>query len=248
MKKTILFVGLIAFAITTMAQTDYQQWEVMNLKPKADKLDLFKKGIAAHNKKYHSADPYKVGVSSIITGPNSGEYTWFMGPTTWTQMDSRPGKGEHDADWDKNVTPYVESAGEVSYWRMNKDLTYRPANANPATFTKGRFRFFTLLPGEGDRFEDAFKKVVEVYKKKEYPASYTVFSRYGASTGPHVGVSLDFDKWAYLDRPNTFVKDFDEVHGANSYDRFLEELALCIDRSKTYDELSEYMAELSGGN
>jgi len=248
MKRPILLVCLIAFAITTMAQADYQQWEVMNLKPKPDKLELFKKGLAAHNKKFHAADPYKAGVSSIITGPNSGEYTWFMGPTTWTQMDARPGKGEHDADWDKNVTPYVESAGEVSYWRMDKDLKYRPANVNAAAQTKSRMRFNEILPGQQDRYEEAMKKVIEVFRKKEYKASFSVFWRFGASEGVNVATSLDFDKWAYFDNGINFAKDFDEVHGDNSYNRFMEELDLCIDRRKTYDELSEYLPELSGGN
>ena len=248
MKKTVLLVGLIALTLSVMAQTDYQQWEVMNIKPKADKLDLFKKGVAAHNKKYHAADPYKVMVSSAITGPNSGQLTWVMGPATWTQLDNRPGKGEHDMDWEKNVVPYVESFGEISYWRADKDIQYRPANANMASYTKGRLRFFTILPGQSDRFADAIKKIAEVYKKKEYTASYSVYWRYGASPGPHVAVSLDFDKWAYLDKPNAFVKDFEEVHGANSWDRFLDELALSVDRTKTFDELNETLVELGGGN
>lgn len=248
MKRPILLVGLLAFAMTAMAQTDYKQYEVMNLKPKPDKLDLFKKGLAAHNKKYHSADPYKAGVSTVITGPNSGEYTWVMGPTTWTQLDGRPDKGEHDADWDKNVTPYVESTGEVSYWRMDKDILYRPANVNMATLTKGRLRFNTILPGQRDRYKEAVNKVAEVFKKKEYKASFTVYWREGATQDSNVATSLDFDKWAYFDNGANFVKDFDEVHGANSYNRFMEELDLCIDRRKTYDELSEYLPELSGGN
>jgi hypothetical protein len=248
MKKPVLLVGLLVFAITAMAQTDYLQWEVISMKPKADKLDLFKKSVAAHNKKYHAVDPYKVGVSAVLTGPNTGEYTWIMGPCTWTQLDSRPGKGEHDIDWDKTVVPNIEYTGDVSYWRADKDLQYTPANSNPASFTKSRLRFFTLLPGQGDRFVDLFKKVVEVYKKKGYAASYAVYWRVGASTGPHIAVSLNFDKWAYFDKATTFVKDFNEIHGDYNYERFLDDLALCVDNKKTYDELNEYLPELSGGN
>ena len=248
MKRLIVLVGLFAYAITAMAQTptDYQQWELMYIKPKADKVDLFKKGLAAHNKKYHSADPYKAGVASVITGPNSGDFVWFMGPTTWTQMDSRPGKGEHDADWDKNVTPYVQSTGEVSYWRKDKDLMYVPAGANVSNLTKGRLRYTTLLPGQDDRYAEAIKKVVEVYKKKGYAGAFSVYWRYGQSRGSDVATSLDFEKWAYLDAGNNIAKDFEEIHGANSWVRFMEEVSMCTDRIRTYDELSEYMPDLSG--
>ncbi len=246
MRKSILLLALILTVISVMAQTDYEQWEVMNLNPKADKLDLFKKGLAAHDKKFHSAAPYHASVSSVITGPNSGQFTWVMGPTTWTQLDGRPNKGEHDMDWDKNVVPYVESFGEVSYWRADKDLKYRPENVNMSTFTKGRIRFYTVLPGQMDRLKELFKKVVEVYTKKQYKASYSLYLRQGATTGSHVAVSIDFDKWAYFDNGTDFTKDYNEVHGPNSFNRYLDDMALCIDRTKTYDELNETIPELGG--
>jgi hypothetical protein len=69
MKKQSLFVGALIFVYAAVfAQADYNQYEVVYVKPKLDKVDLFKKGIAAHNKKYHSKAPYKASVSAIITG------------------------------------------------------------------------------------------------------------------------------------------------------------------------------------
>ncbi len=246
MKRIILWSAAMLFTLTTLAQADYQQWEVMNIIPKIDKLDLFKKGLAAHNKKYHASGPYKVGVSSVITGPSSGAYSWIMGPCTWTELDARPVKGEHDLDWDKNVTPYCESIGEVSYWRLDKDVNYNAPNS--ATFLKSRLRFHTVYQGKQERVSELFKKIAEVYKKKAYPASYHAYWRMGASAGPHVAVSIDFAKWAHFDNASTIAKDFDEVHGANSWNRFMEDLALCIDLSKSFDELNEYDPSLSGGN
>lgn len=246
MKRLFIFLIALSMACVTQAQTDYQQWEVMNITPKADKLDLFKKGLAAHNKKFHASGPYRASVISVITGPDSGSYTWIMGPCTWTDLDSRPVKGEHDADWDKNVTPYCESFGEISYWRLDKEVNYQAPNGN--TFTKSRLRFYTVLPGQGERLTNLLKKVVEVYKKKQYAASYNVYRRQGASNGPGVAVGLDFAKWSYFDTAPNLMKDYEELYGANSWNRFLDEFALCIDRTKTYDELNEFVAELSGGN
>lgn len=246
MKKLMLFLCAWAIACGLNAQTDYLQWEVMNIKPKADKLDLFKKGVAAHNKKFHSSGPYRVTMLSILTGPSSGQYTWIMGPCTWTELDARPVKGEHDIDWDKNVVPHVESFGEASYWRLDKTISYQAPNA--ATLTKSRLRSYSVLPGQADRLTDLLKKVVEVYRKKQYPASYNVYRRQGASEGPSVVVGLDFAKWAYFDSAPNMMKDYEEMYGENSWDRFLDEFALCIDRKKTSDELNEMVAELSGGN
>lgn len=81
------------FCTAAMAQTDYMQYEVIYLKPKADKTDLFRKGVAAHNKKYHNVAPYKVSMSLADSGPNVGAYTWVMGPATMTELDKAPAQG-----------------------------------------------------------------------------------------------------------------------------------------------------------
>lgn len=245
MKKPVLLVGLIAFVFTTsFAQPDYTQVEVMSLTPKADKVDLFKKGLAAHNKKYHPAGPYRASVSYNITGPNSGSYTWFMGPTTWTQMDGRPGKGEHDLDWEKNVTPYVQSTGAVSYWRLNKEINYQPEGTPPTS--KSRVRFHYIKPGQMDRYMEQMKKVMEVNKAMKSKMSFQVWTHYGFTDGPNVVTVNNFANWAALDAGGNFFQEFEKVHGAGSWERFLQELDLCIERTKSYEELSEAAPELGG--
>lgn len=244
MRKLVLFIGMIAFVVmASFAQTDYVQVEVMTVTPKADKLDLFKKGMAAHNKKFHAAGPYHVSVSYLVTGPNSGSYLWVMGPTTWTQMDKRPTKGEHDLDWDKNVTPYTQSTGAVSYWRLNRDVSYNPEGV---TTTKSRVRFNYVKPGQMDRYIEQMKKVAEVYKNKKYKTSFALWQHFGATNGANAVTINAYANWAALDNTNNFVKDYEEVHGANSWARFMEELDLCIDRARGYDELTESVPELGG--
>lgn len=245
MKKLVLFIGLIAFVFrASIAQTDYTQVEVMSLTPKADKVDLFKKGLAAHNKKYHPAGPYHVSISYAYSGPNTGNYTWFMGPTTWTQMDGRPDKGEHQLDWDKNVTPHLQTTGPVSYWRLNKDINYQPEGA-PAT-TKSRVRFQYVKPGQMDRYVEQMKKVLEVNKATKSKMSFQLWTHYGFTDGPNAVTVSNFANWAVLDAGGNFTGEFEKVHGAGSWDRFIEELDLCINRSKSFEELSEAQPDLGG--
>ena len=247
MRKLVLFIGLITFVFTaSIAQSDYTQVEVMSLTPKADKVDLFKKGLTAHNKKFHPAGSYHASVSYNVTGPNSGSYNWFMGPTTWTQMDGRPGKGEHDLDWDKNVTPYVQSTGAVSYWRLNKDVNYQPEGA-PATM-KSRLRFYYVKPGQMDRYVELLKKMVEVSKATKSKMSTQLWTHYGFTDGPNAVTVSDFANWAVLDAGagSKYWEEFEKVHGTGSWDRFIEELDLCLDRSKSFEVLSEAQPDLGG--
>jgi hypothetical protein len=236
-KQFIMTVVLAMLYATTFAQTDYLQFEVISITPKLDKVELFKKAILAHNKKFHSTAPYTASLTSILTGPNSNDFTWVMGPTTWTQMDGAPGVGEHADDWAKTVDPYVEKYGEMSYWRDYKEARYDAPGS--ATFKKTSMRAHRILPGQMDRYLDQMKKIAEVYKKKKYAGSFSVATIVGATTGINAVSFMNFDKWSWFDQRSLLSKDFDEVHGAGAWTRFLEEIELCEDSSKTYTELSE---------
>jgi hypothetical protein len=246
MRRMSFVLTAFVFAVTasTGQNTNYMQWEVMYITPKADKIDLFKKGLAAHNKKYHPAGAYHASIAAVVSGPNTGAFAWIMGPTTWTQMDGRPGAGEHQLDWDKNVGMYVEKYSESSYWRLNTDVNYRPEGADG--FLKQRDRVYDVKPGQGARFTEQIKKVLEVYKQKKYVAAYSLYERVDATAGHEAIVGISFAKWAYFDSQPNFRSDFESVHGVGSFDRFLEELDICLDRSETFDELLEWMPDLGG--
>ncbi|MFZ1677068.1 MAG: hypothetical protein WBP41_14955 [Saprospiraceae bacterium] len=238
----ITFCLLTWYSMSGFSQTDYNQWEVASYTPKLGMRDMLEKGLAAHNKKFHTANPYKIGVMRTISGPGTGDYTLVMGPVTLSQIDGRPSGAEHDADWQKNVIPYVEAVSDAAFWREYKEVTYAPAGS--MNFTKSRLRFFTLNPGQMDRMKAALKLISEVYKAKNIQASYTVYIRYGASQGPHIAAEIGMANWSFLDEPNTFQKDFEEVHGVGSYQKFLDELEIALDRTKTYDVLNVFKPEL----
>jgi len=239
---TLLFIILLIYT-TVQAQSDYRQWEAGYVSVKSGQSEMFEKGIAAHNKKFHNADPYKIAVFSVLSGPNSGKYFVALGPVTFSQIEGRPTGDEHGMDWDKNVLPYIDSEDETSYWREYKDALYRAPGSD--NFTRSRFRNFTILPGQHEQFETLVKQVANMYKVKAYPASYSVYFKWGASAGPHAITEISVDHWSYFDRPDTFEKDFEEVNGAGSYKRLMEGLELCVDRTKTFDELIEYKPALS---
>jgi hypothetical protein len=243
MKKQFIMAGLITMIYTAgFAQTDYRQYEVIYVKPKLGQSELLKKGLADHNKKFHGQDPYRVSVSSVVTGPNSGDYVWVMGPSTWTQLDNAPGEGDHMTDWDHNINPYCESIGETMFWRGVNEVNYTPDSSE--SFQKSRMRAEYVYPGQMERFIAQMKKVAEVFKQKKYNASFTMATRVGLSQGPNAVTFVNFEKYAFWDSDTNFEKDYEEVHGLGSFADFIEELDLCFDRSKTYDELSETVSEL----
>jgi len=244
MKNLMITLCLVAWvSLSCWAQTNYVQFECGYMRAKSGHSDMFKKGLTAHNQKYHNVDPYKIYVWEVLTGPNSGTYFTALGPVSFTQLDKRPDSPEHNADWQNNVEVHMDYVGESSYWRRDTTLNYTPAGSDD--FGKSRIRYVTLNPDESDRWEEQQEKVIEVFKAKNYPAAYAVYTRYGLSAGPTACSEINFKDWAFLDSPNNFIKDFDEVHGVGAYERWLEEITISVDRTKTYDELISFIPELS---
>ena len=240
-----LFIALsLLFGMCTSgwAQNDYQQYVTHRFKVKMGHEDDFEKSLAAHNKKFHNTAPYKTAVFSLHTGPNTGEYELALGPMSFTEMEGRPGGKTHDDDW-AIVLSHVESTGETVYWKADKNIDYRPAGSD--AFTALRWRYFTVRPGQAERVKNMFAQVEKVFEVKKMGAGYRTYWRWGASQGPHVCAEMSMASWGYFDQANTFEKDFDEVHGAGAYDRFLDDMEMAIDRTKTYDELVRFMPALS---
>lgn len=243
-KQFALVVALAMLCLVAAAQTNYRQMEAVTLVVKPGQVELFKKGMAAHNKKYHSQDPYKASVRMNLTGPNTGSYIWVMGPTTWTQMDGRPGKGEHDTDWEKNVAAYCESVSPPSYWRYVGDIGYDPA---PGSNTKmSRARFSEVLPGKMGRFIELMKRIEATNKQLKSSMSFSMVTRQDWARGSNAITFDGFDKWAQLEGNDQFVKTYEELYGNDSWPRFLEEVDLCLDRTQMYESISELVPELGG--
>ncbi len=246
MKNLLFTLCLMVWTtLSLQAQTDYRQWETHRFKVKMGQSEQFEKGLAAHNKKYHNTAPYKTGIFEINTGPNTGEYELAMGPMTFTQMEGRPAGKEHDEDWAK-VMEHVQSSGETVYWRADKGISYAPAGSE--TFNTIRWRYVTLRTDQKDRYMKLLAQNIKVFETKKLGAGFMAYWKYGASQGPHACIELSMPGLSYLDRQDTWIKDFEEVHGEGSYDMYLEQLNICVDRSKSYDELVKFRPDLSSDN
>jgi hypothetical protein len=199
--------------------------------------------MAAHNKKYHASGPYQAHIWEITMGKHQGEYLYAMGPCTYTDLDSRPFGDDHDQDWNKIYMAYIDKECGSQFWKHNKEVSYNPEGA-PAG--KVIWTSYDIKPFEGYRFSGMLKKVVEVYKTKKYPHSFNVYdSQFDFDNGEDVVLEWQFEKWAFLDREETFKKDFEEVHGEGSWQQFMEEYRDVVEKS--VDEVAIYRADLSGG-
>jgi len=239
----IASVCLVFFGFSQEADTEYKMYEMIYIKPKTDKLKELGEAMAKHNKTYHNEKPYTAYIWMAQTGPHTGEWVWVMGPLTFTDLDSRPETTEHLEDWRDNVMPYVKDVSEGEYWKYDDKVSYNPEGSFSG---KEVWTLYDIKPFEGYRFTALLEKVVEVYKEKDYPNYFQVYrSQFSSGSGRDVAIGFGFKNWAFFDEDDHFWKDYEEVHGEGSKWKFFEEYRDVVESS--YDEVSEYIPELSGG-
>jgi len=243
MKKTMTMFAIFMIAgIIAVGQSDYKMLELVYLKPVpgAD-LEAATKKLAEHNKKYHSADPFKASVWSNFTGSMAGTWVWAMYPATFSDYDNRTNMKEHDKDWDQAVSPYFTMEAN-EYWKIDDKLSYWPEGFKEEG--KVVWTVFDIRPGDGYRFTELLKKVSEVYKQKKYNYNFVVYhNMFDNKAGRDVAIEVMFGKFAFLDEDHSLKKDYEEVHGEGSWWKLIEEFRDVVVSSE--DELSVKMPEMS---
>jgi len=224
MKK--LFFILFLIPAFLHSQTDATIFEVVRLKVKQGSEKAFEAAVKAHNDSFHGIGLYQARLFYNINGPYGGEYSWVMGPTNFTAMDSRPGEGAHDDDWEK-VMAHVESVSSPQYWSRSEEVSHIVSND---AFTKSTIWLYDLAPGQGARFSELMAKVKEVYAEKTPDRSYSVvFNRFSNTEGKDAAIVFQFENWARLDEQSEFSKQFEEVHGAGTWHTFLNQFNEIVD-------------------
>lgn len=237
MKKILLI--LLCLPLLSPGQDDKTPalYEVVNMEVKTGMEDAFEAAVKAHNQKFHSADgAYDAALFYNINGPNGGTYAWIMGPTSFTALDNRPGKGAHDEDW-KKVTAMVENFHSPTYWSEDSKLSHIvPNDAN----VKSVVWIYDVKMGHTDKFKELMATVKEVYDKKRPTESMGVYWNEFSDTkaGLDVAIVFPFAKWAWMDREGTFKKQYEELNGEGSMEKFL------ADFRETINGRVDWMREL----
>ena len=98
----------VSLTLSAQESENYNMWEDIMLTPDFTKLKILETNMRKHNQTYHKSGPFEAAVYNIVSGPNSGNIIWEMGPMMYKHNDTRPDSGGHDEDWRDNVMPYIK--------------------------------------------------------------------------------------------------------------------------------------------
>ena len=203
--------------------------ETVYIMPVKGKEKEFEKAVKLHNDTFHGKAPHQAGMNSIITGPDSGWYVWYMGPTTFTDLDSRP-TGNHDGDWAAKIDPLVKKYGNTEYWKYEAKSSLVPDGVTDSKYST--MWVIDLEMDSMDKIKGLLDKVIAVNSKKEGESMRVYSSRFNADDGRDLVMIFDFNKWAELDEENDFAKRFNAMNGADSFVAFLKEWRSIVKSNK----------------
>ncbi len=221
--KRLVFI-LLCFPLLMFGQEEKAPnlYEVVNCKVKAGQEEAFEAAVKSHNDQFHAENTlYRARLAYNLNGPFAGMYTWLMGPTSYTAIDDRPGKGAHDDDWAK-VTDMVEEFDAPTYWTFSDKLSHIP---DGDVGKKRLIWMYDLKQGKGAKWAELIGKVKKVYMEKRPDEPFIVVWNDFADTkaGMDAAVIFAFDKWAWMDRESNFSEQYEEVHGNGTWHNFLNE-------------------------
>lgn len=227
MKKLLIF-SMVFFCLQLMAQRDIM-FEMVTVTPKEGMSDALISKMKMHNDKFHAQNPYGARVYSINTGTQAGKLVWTMGPTTWTDMENRPGEGAHDDDW-KNVTDLLENEMNVEYFRLEPSLSNFPKDFDIKNLW---IRFTNLKSWEGYRYRAMMEKIQKVYAEKMPDQTRGVYwnTMGNSKDGRDVMTVQFFNNLSWMDEEGQFTKKFEEVYGPNSWMNFMREVEEVVEGS-----------------
>lgn len=244
MRNLILLVLLVPFLVISQTSDEYMVFENAMITVHPSKVADFEKGVAAHNKQFHSDGTYGARVYWISNGKNVGRYIWAMGPLPWAAMDDRPAQEGHDEDWNTNVLPYLELDSDQTYWRFHPDKSNFPA-----TFALKNLwvRTFDMKRFTSEKSNELLAMIHKTMVEKMPEETFGVYTNEFPSMSDKKDVAFVnfFSNSAWIGEDGKFTEKFEEVHGEGSFKNFLTEWE-AITEGTSSNEIWVFREDLSG--
>lgn len=224
-------------------------WENVILVPDNTKLKLLEENMRAHNTKYHAmGTAHQAMVYNISTGPNVDKLVWSMGPTTYSNLDTRPAADGHDEDWRDNIMPYIKRIDRIEYWSNMAELSNTDMlQGDEVKFNHMIIRYHQVEPGHGYTINHLLKQMSEAIKAMdgENPFGYYANDfQQGNDIGRHFATIRFINNWADLDKPWGLRASFEKLHGENTWTQWQKGMDHTFHNS--WDEIWSYNKDMSG--
>ena len=244
MRNLVFLMLLVPLLVISQTTDEYMVFENATITVHPSKVADFEKGVAAHNKKFHTDEIYGARVYWVSNGKNVGKYIWAMGPLPWSAMDGRPAQEGHDEDWQNNVLPYMELDADQTYWRFHPDKSNFP---NAFDLKNLWVRTFDMKRFTGEKSDKLLAMIHKTMVEKMGDETFGVYSNEFPSMTDKKDIAFVnfFSNSGWIGEDGKFAEKFNEVHGEGSFANFLKEWE-AITHGTSTNEIWVYREDLSG--
>ena len=219
MKKSLI---TLAMLLTFALGQDYVMFNTQYLELRNGQHSALQAGVKKHNDKFHNGENGpKAYLWYVNTGPYSGQYSWAVGPSKFSDMD-QPLSETHVKDWENNVAKYARSHGHTFIIR-DEDLTYNPQNKTVGeNILVKRFKVKQGSPLHVQELEKAIGSIADVLRKTNAKIARRVYKSAFRTDQGDVILVYPFDSWASFEGglqglPEGFQSNYEKINGKGSF-------------------------------
>ncbi len=197
--------------------------ESLMLTPHPEKVPQFRQALAAHNREYHSEDPFGARVYYISSGPNTGKYMQVTGPLSWADRDAASEwLQEREEAWIKKVLPYTLPEADLTYWKTHPALSSFPEEF---TIHKLLVDLYDVEEYRDDRMIKLLETSGRLAMEKFPDITYGIYTNMFPSTreGKDMAMVFFFEDYEWLAKDLKFEEAFEAFYGAGSFRDYLQE-------------------------
>ena len=219
MKKSLIALTML---LTFALGQDYVMFNSQYLELRNGQHSALQAGVKKHNDKFHNGENGpKAYLWYVNTGPYSGQYSWAVGPSKFSDMDQSLSE-THVKDWENNVEQYSRSHTHIFMVR-DEAMTYNPENETVGE----NILMKRILVKQGDlsslaKVEFAVKSIADVLKKTNAKIARRVYKSAFRTALGDVILVYPFDSWTSFEGglqglPEGFQSDYEKINGKGSF-------------------------------
>jgi len=240
----LMLCALLLVPASMLAQSSPNMVAAVNVTtPKPGTTAQWEAGRKEHSA-FHASqkDAWPVFVWQILSGDRTGSYASVEPGHHWSDFDAHEAFDKLDEpEIAKSILPY--SAGNtMGLYIFRNDLSRTQPPATPAKMST--IISFSIIPGHGNDFADALKKINAGLQKSKYPDQPSRWYQLAnGGDAPQYVLVIDRASWADLESPEkTMTAALKEAYG-DAGPQLLEQLDRAC--SKITTELWVYRPDLS---
>ena len=241
--KRFIFTWLYILVGLTWAQDSPSIMRGGYMKVLQGKESAYEKAVASHVSKWHGPEQWNQYAWRVETGPRTGQYFVATFGHYWKDFYERVTTKEHDKDWERIVSNFVDDDDEGDgsmFMKFNEKLSYDRGGSS----SKLAVTYYYCRANAISAMEEIIGKLKAANEQAEFEESYNIFTKEAGGPNEVLIAVLLMDGYAGMAPVSPSIAErYTAAHGEEAWKTDYEIWTNGLRWSET--EIMTYMPNLS---